>query len=72
MTKATAHNLIGDCLRLDPKRNKDALFNYLWVDVVYNHDPVENAKAQRNLVELFREMKDETRAKIYQDKLRGR
>jgi hypothetical protein len=72
MQKATVYNLLGDCQRLDPKRRKDALFSYLWVDVVYNQDPVEVAKAQSRLAELFLELKDENRAKIYRDKLRGR
>lgn len=71
-TKATIYNLLGDCYRLDPKRRKDALFAYLWVDVVYNQDPMETIKAQERLAELFRDMKDDDRAQHYRKKARGR
>lgn len=70
--KAAAYNMIGDCSRRDPKLKKDALYAYLWVDVVYNDDAVETAKAQRRLAELFAELKDDERAKKYRDRLRGR
>jgi len=70
--KATIYNALGDCYRLDPKRRKDALFAYLWVDVVYNQDAMETAKAQDRLSELFREMKDDDRAKLYRNKARRR
>lgn len=70
--KPAIYNAIGDCYRLDPKRQKDALFAYLWVDVVYNFDPVEAIRAQERLAELFTELKDDERAKVYRNKSRGR
>lgn len=70
--KAAAYNMLGDIYRRDAKTKKDALYAYLWVDVVYNDDPTELAKAYSRLAELFNELKDEERAKKYRDKLRGR
>jgi hypothetical protein len=70
--KATAYNVLGDCLRRDPKQKKEALYAYLWVDVVYNQDAAEVAKASGRLADLFGELKDEERARKYRDKARGR
>ena len=70
--KAAGYVMKGDCLRRDPKRKKDALFEYLWVDVVYNQDPIESAKATARLADLFGELKDEERARKYRDRLRGK
>lgn len=70
--KATAYNMLGDVYRRDPKTKKDALYAYLWVDVVYNDDPAEVAKADGRLATLFGELKDEDRAKKYRDKVRGK
>jgi hypothetical protein len=70
--KPTIYNLIGDCRRLDPTKEKEALFAYLWVDVVYNHDAAETAKAQDRLAELFKKMGQDERAKTYRDRARGR
>jgi hypothetical protein len=70
--KAAAYNMLGDCLRRDPKQKKEALYAYLWVDVVYNQDAAEAAKAAGRLADLFSELKDEERAKKYRDKVRGR
>ncbi|MFL5328985.1 MAG: tetratricopeptide repeat protein [Gemmataceae bacterium] len=70
--KATIYNLLGNCYRLDPKRQTDAILSYLWVEVIYNQDPVELAKAQSRLAELFHERKDEKRAAIYREKVHGR
>src|SRR5436190_1798884 len=61
-----------DRRRLDTTKEKEALFAYLWVDVVYNHDPAETAKAQDRVAELFKKMGNEEREKTYRDKARGR
>jgi hypothetical protein len=37
--KAAAYNMLGDVFRRDPKTKKDAVYAYLWVDVIYNDDP---------------------------------
>ena len=70
--KAAAYNMLGDCYRRDPQHKKDALYAYLWVDVVYNQDPIESAKAAARLADLFGELKDEERAKKYRDRLKGK
>jgi len=70
--KAAAYNMLGDLLRRDGKTKKDALYAYLWVDVVYNDDPAEVAKADGRLADLFGELKDEERARKYRDRLRGK
>jgi hypothetical protein len=70
--KAAAYVMKGDSLRRDPRRKKDALFEYLWVDVVYNQDPQESAKAVDRLADLFKELKDDARAEQYRRKARGR
>lgn len=69
--KAAAYNMIGDCYRRDARTKKDALYAYLWVDVVYNDDPVETAKAVRRLAELFEDLKDDERARKYRERMRG-
>jgi len=42
------------------------------VDVWYNDDPAEVAKADGRLASLFAELKDEERAKKYREKARGK
>lgn len=69
--RPTAYNLLGDICRADPKRQKDALFAYLWVDVVYDFDPRETAKAREQLARLFKEQRDNERAQKYRAKSRG-
>lgn len=68
LVKAQAYNTLGDCYRL-ANRSKDALWSYLWVDVIYHQDRQEHAKALYYLTKLFGELKDEPRAKQFRDKL---
>jgi hypothetical protein len=70
--KASAYNMLGDVYRRDPKTKKDAVYAYLWVDVIYNDDPAQVAKADDRLASLFAELKDEERAKKFRDKVRGK
>jgi tetratricopeptide (TPR) repeat protein len=65
---AAAHNALGDCYR---KANQagEAKFEYLWVDVMYNQNRQEHAKAVYHLSNLFRELNDTKRAKLYEEKL---
>lgn len=70
--KAAAYNVLGDVYRRDPAHKKDALYAYLYVDVIYNQDTVETQKAVARLAQLFDEFKDEARAKQYRDRLRGK
>jgi hypothetical protein len=66
--KAAAYNALGDCHR-DAKKPREALWDYLWVDVVYPQDPQEHARALYHLSRLFQSFKDETRAKQFRDQL---
>lgn len=68
--KAAAYNALGDCHRA-AQRPKDALWAYLWVDVIYNQNRQEHARALYHLVGLFQELKDEKRTKEYRAKLEG-
>jgi hypothetical protein len=70
--KAAAYNMVGDCYRRDPKLRKEALYAYLWVDVVYNDDAAEVTKAVSRLADLFAELKDDDRARKYRERLRAR
>jgi tetratricopeptide (TPR) repeat protein len=67
--KAVAYNSLGDCYRLNG-RPKEALWPYLWVDVIYHQDKQEHAKAIAQLAKLFDEQGDKARAKLYKDKLK--
>lgn len=67
--KALAHNTLGDYYR-GAGRNEDAFWEYLWVDVHYNQDREELARAVYQLSRLFAEVrKDTLRAREYLDRL---
>jgi tetratricopeptide (TPR) repeat protein len=66
--KALAHNTLGDCYKANGQP-RDALWQFLWVDIVYNQDRAEHLKAVTQLAKLFEELKDEEKAKQYKDKL---
>jgi tetratricopeptide (TPR) repeat protein len=67
--KALAYNALGDCYRLN-QRPKEALWPYLWVDVVYHQDRDEHVKAMAELAKIFEEQGDMARAKEYKDKIK--
>jgi tetratricopeptide (TPR) repeat protein len=67
--KALAYNALGDCYRSNNKP-REALWPYLWVDVIYHQDRQEHAKAMAELAKLFEEQGDTTRAKEYKEKLK--
>jgi len=67
--KALAYNAIGDCYRLN-SQPREALWPYLWVDVIYHQGREEHAKAMAALAKLFEELGDAARAKEYKDKLK--
>src|SRR5262249_31512211 len=52
--KALAYNAQGDCYRAHG-RTRDALWPYLWVDVVWHQDREEHLKAVTQLAKLFEE-----------------
>jgi tetratricopeptide (TPR) repeat protein len=66
--KAEVYNALGDCHRR-AKKPREALWNYLWVDVIYHQDPEEHARALYHLSQLFREFGDDDRAAQYRDRL---
>ena len=67
--KALAYNALGDCYRWNSKP-REALWPYLWVDVIYHQDRQEHVKAMTELAKLFEEQGDMVRAKEYKDKLK--
>lgn len=67
--RAVGYNVMGEvCMFAD--RPREAMWSYLWVEVVYNQDRDEVAKAMFRLVKSFESQQDEDRAKSYKDKLR--
>lgn len=68
--KALAHNALGECC-LRHNEVKDALWNFLFVDVVYNQNKEEHERALKNLVAVFKQMNDEKKAAQYADALKG-
>jgi hypothetical protein len=65
--KAVAYNTLGDCYMLSGQP-ADARWAYLWVDLIYNQNKEQHARAVAKLVDVFTELKDEKHAKEYQDK----
>jgi len=66
--RALGYNTLGDTYQAE-KRQRDAMWAYLWVDVVYNKEKSEHMKAMDRLAKLFDAMNDPDRAKQYKDKL---
>jgi hypothetical protein len=66
--KALAYNTLGFC-HAQAKRSKDAVWDYLWVDVVYNQNRQEHARALYHLAKLFAERKEEKKAQQFKAKL---
>ncbi len=59
--KAVGHNTLGYCY-LEQGKPKEAMWDFLWVDVVYNQDRVQHAKALYHLWDLFTKDGDAPRA----------
>jgi tetratricopeptide (TPR) repeat protein len=66
--KAMGYNALGICHH-KANRPKDAIWAHLWVDVIYHQDRNEHAKALYHLAKLFKEVKDDKRAREFRDKL---
>jgi outer membrane protein assembly factor BamD (BamD/ComL family) len=67
---AAAYNAMGDCYRnATPSQPRAAMWDYLYVDLIYSQNPKEHAKAVYHLSRIFREFNDDKRAKIYEEKL---
>ncbi len=67
--KALAYNTLGDCYSAKGM-TRDAMWTYLWVDVVYNQDKTEYVKAVDRLARVFKDLNDDQRAEKYRDKLK--
>jgi hypothetical protein len=65
--KALGYNVLGD-LYLAKKQSRDAMWSYLWVDVVYNQDRGEHIKAMTRLIKIF-DTDDKDKATLYKEKL---
>lgn len=66
--KGVAYNVLGDCYYAKEMK-RDAMWSYLWVDVVYNLDRSEHIKAMNALLKIFEEDKDVEKAQLYKDKI---
>jgi len=66
--RALAHNTLGDCYRR-VNWPREALYEYLWVDVIFHQNRAEHAKALYYAAKLFQELKDEKNANEYRGKL---
>lgn len=68
--KALAYNTLGDCYSAKGLK-KEAMWQFLWVDVVYNQDRGELAKAVDRLAKVFKDLNDDQRSQKYQEKLKS-
>jgi tetratricopeptide (TPR) repeat protein len=69
--RATAYNALGYCYYVQ-KRYKDALWEFLRVDVIYHQDRQEHARALYYLTDLFEKLKDTEHAAECREKLKSK
>jgi hypothetical protein len=67
--RATGYSMLGE-LYLSAGKPRDAMWAFLWVEVVYTQDKDEVLKAVSRLAEVFRLQGDEERMRAYREKLR--
>jgi hypothetical protein len=67
--RATGYSMLGE-LYLAAGKPRDAMWAFLWVEVVYTHDRDEVLKAVARLATVFQMQGDEERVKAYREKLR--
>jgi tetratricopeptide (TPR) repeat protein len=67
--QAPAYNTLGDCLRA-ANRPKDALVAYLHTDLLYSKDKEQHPRALQQISELFRELKQDSRAGEFAQRLK--
>lgn len=67
--KALAYNTMGDIYARN-EQIRDAMWSYLWVDVVFNQNPTEHLKAVDRLAKLFDKMNDTAHHEQYLTKLK--
>lgn len=66
--KAVAYNTLGQSY-FDAGMHKEARWEFLWVDVVYNQDRNEHAKALYYLMRIFEQLNENERAQECRDTL---
>lgn len=69
--QARAHNALGKCYE-KAGRSKDALFAYLYVDIIYNTVPDAHAEALSHLVSLWRKIGQDDRSRETREVLQNR
>jgi tetratricopeptide (TPR) repeat protein len=67
--RAVAHLGRGDCYRMN-NQFREAMWDYLWVDVIYNQDREQNAKALYFLQEVFERLNEPAKAKETRERLK--
>jgi TolA-binding protein len=67
--QAAAYNALGDCLRA-ANRPKDALFAYLHTDLLYSKEKEEHPRALHEIVEIYRQLKQDGRADDFAQRLK--
>jgi tetratricopeptide (TPR) repeat protein len=68
--KGLAHNSLGECLYKATKYN-EALWEFLWVDAVFNQDKSQHAKALYYLWKTFEQLNNAERAQECRETLIG-
>lgn len=68
LARAYGYSFLGD-LYMSHGFGRDAMWAYLWVDVVYNQESAEQVLAVGKLAELFDKLGDTERADQFRDKL---
>lgn len=68
VAKAVGYNLLGDAF-VARGLPRDAMWAYLWADMVYNQDTDERVYAVNRLIEVFEKLGDKDRANQFRDRL---
>jgi predicted negative regulator of RcsB-dependent stress response len=66
--KALGYNVLGD-VYLAKDKSREAMWSYLWVDVVYNQDRGEHLKAMTRLMKIFEKANETDKVQLYKEKL---
>jgi len=69
-TKALAHNTLGECL-FKVNRYNEALWEFIWVDAVFNQDRNQHAKSLYYLWKTFEQLNNAERAQDCRESLLG-
>jgi hypothetical protein len=64
---ALFYNALGDCYTMN-NEPKAAMYEYMFVDLIYNEDKAQHKKAVEQLAQVFKELKQMDKAKEYAEK----